>query len=335
MDFNYLRTSFLLITLILVSGCATYVERSLLQRIPPSEIGGVTPDTLLEEGIETREFCLSVRTECTKYLFAAASGSAEKNEIALKFTVTFTNGTKVYELDLDREQVPYTERGTVVLAHGYGADKQMWKMMINYLTFLGFNVIAPDLQGHGESTIDQPSFGYHDAEVISALIDSLPAKDMPRPLIATGVSMGGVTASRLANIRDDVAGLLLYAPMAEFDEATIGFIRMFTPKVSRFLPESSVRTAVQDALTARSVPEGGASVVTYLDEIEVPTLIIVGDKDPIAPIDAYQPIAERNSNIQLQQLLKRHHIEITAIDEFSHEIIWPWLEQLGPYKTID
>lgn len=333
MDFNRLRVLLLVSATAVLSGCATYIEHSMLQRIPATQIGGITPETLLQQGIQTREFCLPDGSECTQYLFAAASESAERNGVTLNFTMAFTNVTKAYELELDRDQIPYRERGTVVLAHGYGADKQMWNMMISYLTFLGFNVIAPDLQGHGESSIDQPSFGYHDAEVFSGLIDSLPAVEKSGPLLVGGVSMGGVTAARLALIRDDVAGLLLYAPMAEFDNATVSFIQMFMPQVSRVLPDRSVRSAVQDALETRNVPSAGANVVTYLDDIEVPTLIVVSDKDPIATVETYEPIANRNDNIQLEQLPGRHHIEITAIDQKSHELVWPWLEELVQHST--
>lgn len=334
MDFNHLRTLLILAVVAHLSGCASYIEQSLLQRVPAANIGGVTPETLLEEGIETREFCLSESAECTKYLFSKASDRAENDNIKLNFTVTFTNGSKVYDLELDRNQIPYCERGTIMLAHGYGADKQMWKMMISYLTFLGFNVIAPDLQGHGESSIDQPSFGYHDVELFSALIDSLPADETPGPLLVGGVSMGAITASRLALIRDDVAGLLLYAPMAEFDNATVSFIQMFMPQVSRVLPDRSVRSAVQDALEARNVPADGANAVTYLGDIEIPTLIILSDKDPIAPVGVYRTMADRHDNIQLEQLPGRHHIEITAIDEESHKLVWLWLEELVQNSTI-
>ncbi|RUO39492.1 hypothetical protein CWE22_09340 [Pseudidiomarina aestuarii] len=329
MDFNHLRAPLFLIAIALLSGCATIVERNMLKRVPPADIFELEPNFYEEMNINQRTFCLPHLGGCTDYWFIESLDD-ETNE-KLRFTYSLEiNGVETSdEVKFLREDFPYERRGSVVLAHGYGGDKSIWLFQAMYLRFMGYNVIVPDLQGHGGSSIDQPSFGYHDAEFISALLDSLPERELPQPLIAAGVSMGGVTASRLAIMRDDVDASILFAPMAKFDDATLSVIKMMMPRFSKLLPEDSVREAVADALVAAEVPEGGADTLTYIPQLDVPTLIYVSDVDPVAPFEVYQQLAESRPHIQVQPVLGRHHVEILKLDEAMHESLFKWLQTIN------
>lgn len=58
-------------------------------------------------------------------------------------------------LDVAEHRIVFTERSgnsqTIVLIHGYGADKDNWTRFVRYLTN-GYRLICPDLPGFGEST---------------------------------------------------------------------------------------------------------------------------------------------------------------------------------------
>jgi len=109
--------------------------------------------------------------------------------------------------------IEYLEGGkgdTVVLLHGFGADKDTWSRFGKHLT-PHFRVIAPDLPGFGESSAD-PDMDYS----INAQVDRVRAF-----LKALGIetfhlggsSMGGSIAGAYAvRYPQDVNSLLLIAP---------------------------------------------------------------------------------------------------------------------------
>ncbi len=95
---------------------------------------------------------------------------------------------------------PYLEGGpadgeTVVLVHGFGADKDNWAFYAPHLTDK-YRVIVPDLPGFGESDLSTER-DYSIAAQTARLIDFLDAVGVDRCHIA-GNSMGGFIALQAA-----------------------------------------------------------------------------------------------------------------------------------------
>jgi len=92
------------------------------------------------------------------------------------------------------------DKRTLVLLHGAGMDRTVWVLLARYFARHGFNVVTPDLPGHGASkgtaltTIDDQ------ADFIWSLLDhlqqshGLPAK----PVVMGGHSMGALVATAAA-----------------------------------------------------------------------------------------------------------------------------------------
>ncbi|MGB9499241.1 MAG: alpha/beta fold hydrolase [Dissulfuribacterales bacterium] len=83
------------------------------------------------------------------------------------------------------------EGDTIVLLHGFGADKDTWIRFIRYLPEK-FHVIAIDLAGHGDSPLDM-NLSYdirHMTDIFSLAIDSLGL----RRFHLAGHSLGGYVA---------------------------------------------------------------------------------------------------------------------------------------------
>jgi magnesium chelatase accessory protein len=83
---------------------------------------------------------------------------------------------------------------TLLLLHGTGAATHSWRGLLPLLA-RQFNVIAPDLPGHGFTTAPLPAA--HSLPSFAALIAALLAKLDARPSLVVGHSAGAAIAARL------------------------------------------------------------------------------------------------------------------------------------------
>jgi 3-oxoadipate enol-lactonase len=197
---------------------------------------------------------------------------------------------------------------TVLLLHAGIADSRMWQPQVEVLEAAGYLVIAPDLRGFGERRLEPAPFSnVRDAE---AAIDG--------PAVVVGASLGGRVALELAVHRPDlVERLVLIAPglpgwewaddtragwaaeeaayeAGDFETAAEESVRLWVDGPNRSPEEVDVgfRAAVTGmVLRSYEMQEGaweaGAReedvldppVSGRLDEIQCPTLVIVGEHD--------------------------------------------------------
>ena len=99
---------------------------------------------------------------------------------------------------------------TIVMIHGFGANKDNWTRLAGYLTD-DFNVYAIDLPGHGDSS--KPlDIGYRledQAGYVSRILDALSIDEAH----VMGNSMGGaIAALYAANHPDKVKSVVLFSP---------------------------------------------------------------------------------------------------------------------------
>lgn len=104
-------------------------------------------------------------------------------------------------------------RKTLVLQHGAGMDRTVWVLLARYFARHGFNVVAPDLPGHGASGgVPLDSIELQGA-YLWQLLDLLRTEHgLPiAPVILAGHSMGALAAIEAAAARpDQVDHLLLF-----------------------------------------------------------------------------------------------------------------------------
>jgi pimeloyl-ACP methyl ester carboxylesterase/ubiquinone/menaquinone biosynthesis C-methylase UbiE len=121
-------------------------------------------------------------------------------------------------------------KGTpLVLLHGPGEFAAKWLRVIPALVG-AYRVIAPDLPGHGASTIEE---GAPDAARVLAWLDALIARTCAEPPVLVGQIVGGAIAARYAArpgarvralVLADALGLAPFQPAPEFGQALMGFL---------------------------------------------------------------------------------------------------------------
>jgi pimeloyl-ACP methyl ester carboxylesterase len=119
----------------------------------------------------------------------------------------------------------YTDDGAgppVLLVHGWTGDSHDWSWQIPALLGAGYRVIAPDLRGHGRSSV--PADGYRlkqFAKDIVALLDHLDTG----PVVAMGHSLGTIIVSTLAVEHPErVRALVVADPTYGFEPEMAGYL---------------------------------------------------------------------------------------------------------------
>ncbi len=225
-------------------------------------------------------------------------------------------------IQLDQLQLHVTRRGAgppLLLVHGFPLDHQMWASQIQDLAE-DFDVIAPDLRGFGHSdgqgeTVTMEQF----ADDLAQLLDAL---HVEQPVVFCGLSMGGYVAwqfwrrhrARLAQLilcdtraiadtpevaaaRRETAQLVLQrGPTVLVDAMITKLFAAQTLRQKRSLVAATIRVieAAQAAGIAAAL-RGMAQrvdVTAWLPEIDVPTLVLVGQHDAISNVAEMQRIAD-------------------------------------------
>jgi 3-oxoadipate enol-lactonase len=209
-------------------------------------------------------------------------------------------------------ELAYTDAGggpAVLFLHGFPFDRSMWSGQVERLS-ASFRVIAPDLRGHGETTVTRgPSTMEEMAEDVVSLLDEL---NVPRAVIC-GLSMGGYVALALYRAHPSrVRALVLADTRAKADtedarrtreeNARRALAEGMGPIVDSMLPKLlSERTREREPDTVARVremmlglnPEGAAAALRgmalrrdqtdLLPKTDVPVLVVVGSEDIITP----------------------------------------------------
>lgn len=321
----------LLIGSMLLSGCASYIEHELSQRPQGVNWEDKSEASMRTLQLNKREFCLPHLGGCTGYYFGKPyhllkTETEDASFQKLTFDVDLEVNGQVDNslLELNREAIA-PRNGTVVLLHGYGGDKSTMGLLASYYMFLGYHVVVPDLLGHGGSSAQQVGFGVLDAPLINALIDSLPHREVPRPLYLAGVSMGAVAATHVAKQRQDVSGLMLFAPMRPMDQATSAMIQLMYPNLSKVMPADSIQKGVVAAMRKQGVAMAATDLLELLPELDIPTLIVASDKDEIAPYDYYLPLESDQVRVIMAPGL--HHMSLGVMDNERHEYVKAWMDE--------
>ncbi|MGF1632347.1 MAG: alpha/beta hydrolase [Phycisphaerae bacterium] len=178
---------------------------------------------------------------------------------------------------------PHAAGRCVVLVHGFGDAKVGALAWAPLWHAMGFNILATDLRAHGESGGKYSTGGFLERHDLNHLLDELLAQkpDDCRTLVLFGVSLGAATSLAAACERDDLAGVVLDSPFADYRRAILAHGRM------RGLPFLALQPAA--ARLSEWLAEADFAVVAPRDligEVPCPALLAYGGEDAfVSPED--------------------------------------------------
>ena len=171
----------------------------------------------------------------------------------------------------------------VLTVHGYmGSGAKMASYAENFYN-MGYNVLVPDLRGHGKSEGDYIGMGWNDRKDILRWIDLILKENNNAKIILHGVSMGGATVMMTSgeklpeNVKCIIEDCGYSSVVDEFEDKLKNIFN---------LPKTPILQAADLVSRVRAgYWFSDASSVNQLKKAKVPILFIHGDKDDFVPYD--------------------------------------------------
>lgn len=246
----------------------------------------------------------------------------------------------VHNLNIHYYQGGPASAETLVLLHGFAADKDNWLRFARHLT-ANYRVIALDLPGFGDS--DLPSGSYDTGTQAERLADILDAMGIQQAHVL-GNSMGGqIAALFAARYPERVRSLALFANAGidspqkselyrllargepnslvikqpqDFDKL-LHFIFVEPPylpeSLKRYLGERAMARAGHYEMVFKQLRERAIALEPQLTRIQAPTLLLWGKQDRVLDVSSIEA---------MQPLLRQHSVVI--MDDVGHA---PMLER--------
>lgn len=310
-----LKTGCFAILCVYLGACSTVVANKIGDQNSYDYSWFITAEKLQEKGFVKEQYCSETQGLCLSYFTARPL----TDQAVMDFN-RLINGDFI-RLQLKQSDVPKF-RGTIVLLHGFKISKEYMAMTALYYRFLGFNVIIPDMLGHGESQ-GEIAFGLKDSLILDELLNL--QSGMEQPLFIFGNSMGAIAASYLASTRSDVDGVILQAPMVTFDTAAVNYINYDSPVLAKIVTERSIRKGALKALRNLDISLPQTDIKPILSALDLPVLILASSSDTVAPFAYFESLA--SSRISVVDVKNRSHYSMVVISQDDSEHILHWLQQ--------
>jgi pimeloyl-ACP methyl ester carboxylesterase len=254
----------------------------------------------------------------------------------------------------------FTEQGSgpvVVLLHGFPLSRVMWAQQLKTLSE-SYRVIAPDLRGHGESPA--PDTAYTMDLMADDVVELLDGLGVVEPVVVGGLSMGGYVALAMALKHPGrVRALMLIDTKAAADSPEAAKTREETAQavlkagnsgavVAAMIPKLFGKTTREQypdrigplkADMEKTSASGVAGALRgmairpdrreQLADVAVPTLVIVGEEDVIAPPDEARAMAEALPNGRLEIVPDAGHLAPYENPEAVDRVILGFLQGLN------
>ncbi len=247
---------------------------------------------------------------------------------------------------------------TIVLIHGVGHDLTYWDRQIEALCD-AYNVVAFDFPGHGRSPgkPEEWSFDYA-AAVVATLIEEVSAT----PVHLVGISFGGMIAQVTTLARPDlVRSLTLIGTASRFPDAvragmrtraetvrSSGMAAIVQSSLERwFTSETRMkRPDIMDRLTKTMLgndPVTHAAIWDIMSELDIhsrlgevrcPTLILVGEHDPITPPSAARDLLDAIPSAELHIIPNASHIITVEAPSQINDAMTAFLSACSPVRPV-
>ncbi|OPA73888.1 alpha/beta hydrolase [Paenibacillus selenitireducens] len=178
----------------------------------------------------------------------------------------------------------------VIIVHGYMGWAKQNGFAAKEFRAQGYNVLAVDLRGHGESEGDYIGMGWHDRKDIVDWINGIVRENSDAEIVLYGVSMGGATVMMTsgedlpANVKAIVEDC---GYTSAKDEFSYQLKRIFHLPSFPILNAADVVTQIRAGYSF-----GEASAVKQVAKSKTPILFIHGDADTFVPYEMVHEVYE-------------------------------------------
>lgn len=195
----------------------------------------------------------------------------------------------------------------VIMVHGYRADASSLISPIKKFKTQKYNLLIPDLRGHGQSEGDYIGMGWDDRQDIINWIDYILKIDKKASIILYGVSMGAATVMNVAgeDLPSQVKAIIEDCGYTSVWDVFKNHINMTDKQSEVALHLASFMTLLRAGYRLEDV-----NPLKQVEKCQIPILFIHGDKDEFVPYDmVYQLYNVANCQKQLLVISQAGHAE--------------------------
>ncbi|WP_186580268.1 alpha/beta hydrolase [Aquibacillus kalidii] len=214
-----------------------------------------------------------------------------------------------------------------IVTHGYSGRASHMTRWVRNFHDKGYNVLAPDLRGHGESEGNYIGMGWHDRLDMLQWIDEIIQKDSEAEIVLLGVSMGGATVMMTSGeeLPSNVKVIV-----EDCGYSTVSGVFTYQLKDLFNLPEFPVINAA-DTVAKMRAGYGlyEASAVEQVAKSKTPMLFIHGDQDSFVPYEMLDEVYEA-AQVEKEKLVIEgagHGEAVTVNPALYWNTVWGFVDK--------
>ena len=203
------------------------------------------------------------------------------------------------KLQLHSYVVTQNSNKWAIVVHGYGGSGKLMSDKSKYFYDMGYNVLIPDLRGHGKSEGDYIGMGWKDRLDIISWINFIIKENPNAEIVLHGTSMGAATVLMTSgenlpsNVKAIVADCAYTSAWDEFSYQLETYLKVPSYYIL------NVTNMVTKLKAGYSLKE--ASALECVKKATVPILYIHGDKDKFVPYSMMDKLYD-STNSQKEKL---------------------------------
>ena len=198
------------------------------------------------------------------------------------------------KLQLHSYVVSQNSNKWAIVVHGYGGSGKLMSDKSKYFYDMGYNVLIPDLRGHGKSEGDYIGMGWKDRLDIISWINFIIKENPNAEIVLHGTSMGAATVLMTSgenlpsNVKAIVADCAYTSAWDEFSYQLETYLKVPSYYIL------NVTNMVTKLKSGYSLKE--ASALECVKKATVPILYIHGDKDKFVPYSMMDKLYDATSS---------------------------------------
>jgi uncharacterized protein len=213
-----------------------------------------------------------------------------------------------------------------IVVHGYNSKAKSMTRYVRNFYEKGYNVLTPDLRGHGESEGDYIGMGWHDRKDMLLWIDQILEKDTEAEIVLFGVSMGGATVTMTSgeDLPENVKVIV-----EDCGYSTVSDVFVYQLEDLFGLPPFPVMNAANTVTNIRAGYDlYEASAVEQVEKSVTPMLFIHGDADTFVPFEMLNELYEA-ANVEKEMLIipEANHGDAEKVDPETYwNTVWKFVD---------
>ena len=168
-----------------------------------------------------------------------------------------------------------------IVVHGYTSEGELVSSKAKHFYEMGYNILVPDLRGHGKSEGDYIGMGWDDRLDIIDWINFILEDNPNSEIVLHGTSMGSATVLSVSgeNLPDNVKAIIADCGYTSvWDEFTYQLKALFDLPSFPVMNLSNMVTMLKAGYSLKD-----ASPIDQVAKSKTPILYIHGDKDDFVP----------------------------------------------------